>query len=568
MIEPLNKKWQVQPVIPEEIARILSDFSPLARQLLYNRGVKDRQDAIQFLSAANPDITDPFMLKGMTEAVDRINQAISENQKIAIYGDYDVDGVTATVLLVECIRAVGGTAREYIPNRFEEGYGVNRDALGELKRMGVDLVITVDCGSRSPDEADYARSIGLDLIITDHHQPGEILPDVVAMINPRQPGDSYPHQDLAGVGLAYKLAEALHRTHPAIPLDESLDLVALGTVADMAVLGGENRYLVRRGLERIRGRFRQGIASLGGAADLDLSKTTATNIGFILGPRLNAAGRLETALDAFRLLISRDVQETGFLSQKLNEQNAERRRIMIQTQDDATQLAFERRPDPWVLFACSPDFNEGVVGLAASRLVERFYRPAIIGNLKGELARFSCRSIPELHITHALDEIADLFIRHGGHAAAAGLTIRADLIPDFIARMEMVVERQLAGVEFNPTIMVDMQVNLADLSPRDYFELAEWLEPTGNGNPEAVLLSRHVKCCRAAQIGKDKRTLKLQVMQGGVTYDCVAFQQGHRLDDLGDFIDLVYTLNLDTYLGPDRPRVQLMVKDIKPSLQN
>jgi single-stranded-DNA-specific exonuclease len=565
MVKRVEKKWQVKPAIPESISDNLKDFSPFARQVLFNRGIQTSDEAVRYLSAAQPENSDPFLLKGMAEAVARIRQAIENNQKVAIYGDYDVDGVTATVLLVECIREIGGSAQEYIPNRFEEGYGVNRDALTELKRMGVDLVITVDCGARSPGEADHARSIGLDMIITDHHQPGDELPQVVALINPKQPGDVYPDKDLAGVGLAYKLAEALSSVYPDIRLETWLDLVALGTVADMAVLSGENRYLVRRGLERIRGRYRQGIASLAGVAGLDLAGTTAINIGFILGPRLNAAGRLESALAAFGLLISQDVTETGLLSQQLNMNNQKRREIMQQMQEDAASLAFERRPDPWVLFAYSEDFNEGVVGLAASRLVDRYYRPAIIGSLKGEMARFSCRSIPELHMTHALDEIADLFVRHGGHAAAAGLTIETRRIPEFIIRLEQVVEREIGELELAPVLPIDMSINLAELKPREYFELAEKLEPTGYGNPEVVLMSSHVKCCRAAQIGKDKATLKMTVMQGGVTYDAVAFQQGQKLSELGDFVDLAYTLGLDTYLGPDRPRVQLMVRDVKPA---
>jgi single-stranded-DNA-specific exonuclease len=565
MQQRIEKKWQVKPVIPTDVATELKDFNPLARQVLFNRGIMSSEAAVCYLSAAQPEITDPFLLKGMREAVNRIQQAIGNNQKIAIYGDYDVDGVTATVLLVECIRRIGGSACEYIPNRFEEGYGVNSEALSELYRMGVALVITVDCGARSPGEAEHARAIGLDLIITDHHQPGEVIPEVVALINPKQPGDVYPNKDLAGVGLAYKLAEALLSVYPEIRLDEYLDLVALGTVADMAVLSGENRYLVRQGLDRIRGRYRQGIASLAGAAGLDLSGTTAQNIGFILGPRLNAAGRLESALDAYRLLISQEVNETGLLSQKLNQRNQERREILQLMQEEAARLAFERRPDPWVLFAYSAEFNEGVVGLAASRLVDRYYRPAIIGNLKGDTARFSCRSIPEIHITHALDQLADLFVRHGGHAAAAGLTIKTERIPEFIERMEQVVEREIGDLLLEPLLEMDMCLSLADLRPQEYFGLVEKLEPTGMGNPEVLLMSRHVKCCHAAQIGKDKNTLKLTVMQGGVTYDAIAFQQGYRLPDLGDFLDLAYSLNLDHYLGVDRPRVQLMVRDIKSS---
>jgi single-stranded-DNA-specific exonuclease len=566
MNQRIEKKWQVKPAIPLDIAESLMDFSPFARQVLFNRGIRTNEAAAGYLSAARPVITDPFKLNGMSDAVMRIRQAIEKNQKIAIYGDYDVDGVTATVLLVECIRCIGGSALEYIPNRFEEGYGVNREALTELRRMGVDLVITVDCGARSPEEADHARSIGLDLIITDHHQPGDMIPEVVALINPKQPGDTYPDKDLAGVGLAYKLAEALSSIYPQIQLDTWLDLVALGTVADMALLSGENRHLVRSGLDRIRGRYRQGIVSLAGAAGLDLSGITAMNIGFILGPRLNAAGRLESALDAYRLLISQDANETGLLSQKLNQRNQERREIMQKMQEEAAQLAFERRPDPWVLFAYSTEFNEGVIGLAASRLVDRFYRPAIIGSLKGEMARFSCRSIPELHITNALDKLADLFVRHGGHAAAAGLTIHAVRIPEFITRMEQVVEQEIGGLTLEPSLDVDMCLSLADLRPHEYFSLSEKLEPTGYGNPEVVLMSTHVKCCRAAQIGRDKNTLKMTVMQGGVTYDAVAFQQGGRLSELGNFVDLAYTLNQDYFLGPDRPRVQLMVRDVKPSL--
>jgi single-stranded-DNA-specific exonuclease len=565
MQQRTEKKWRVNPVIPAEQSDALKDFNPLTRQVLFNRGITSSEAAVNYLSAARPEVTDPLMLTGMRDAVARIQQAIDNNQKIAIYGDYDVDGVTATVLLVECIRLMGGSAQEYIPNRFEEGYGVNSEALSELRRLGVDLVITVDCGARSPTEAQHARSIGLDLIITDHHQPGEVLPDVVAMINPKQPGDMYPNKDLAGVGLAYKLTEALSVVYPEIRLDEYLDLVALGTVADMALLSGENRYLVRRGLDRIRGRYRQGITSLAGAAGLDISTTTAQNIGFILGPRLNAAGRLDSALDAFRLLISKDVNETGLLAQKLNQRNQERREIMQQMQEEAARLAFERRPDPWVLFAFSPDFNEGIVGLAASRLVDRYYRPAIIGSMKGDTTRFSCRSIPELHITRALDQLSDLFIRHGGHAAAAGLTIASDRIPDFIQRLEQVVEGEIGDRLLEPVLEVDLCLSLADLRPQEYLNLVDKLEPTGLGNPEVVLISRHVKCCRAAQIGKDKNTLKLTVMQGGVTYDAVAFQQGYRLAELGDFIDLAYTLNLDHFMGADRPRVQLMVRDVKPS---
>ena len=289
-----TKIWNPYPPITSEEKDALKGYSPIIQQLLVNRGIRTVASANEFLSACCPAGCDPFAILGMEIAVDRLLQAGSRQEKIAVYGDYDVDGVTATVLLVQVLQKLGMEVMEYIPNRFDEGYGLNNEALDSLFASGVRLVVTVDCGIRSVAEAEYARQIGLDLIITDHHHPLDSVPQALAVINPRQEGDSYPEKNLTGVGLAYKLAEGLLQKCPTdgVVLEDWLDLVALGTVADLAPLTGENRYLVRKGLARICEPKRPGLFSLANVAGLDITKTTSTDIGFILGPRLNAAGRL------------------------------------------------------------------------------------------------------------------------------------------------------------------------------------------------------------------------------------------------------------------------------------
>jgi single-stranded-DNA-specific exonuclease len=290
-----NKRWLIPPTLTPEADIALQAYPPVLRQILFNRGYATDAEARAYLKAEPNFETGPFQMTGMRTAVERICHALDRNEPIAIYGDYDVDGVTATALLVDTLNALGGNVRGYIPNRFDEGYGLNNDALSQLKNEGIKLVISVDCGIRSPDEALHARTTGLDLIITDHHHPSEgILPPALAVINPKQPGDVYPDKDLAGVGIAYKLAEALLREREpknGFQLSNLLDLVALGTVADLAPLVGENRFLVRKGLRQMRETTRQGLFSLAAVAEISLSKANAIDIGFRLGPRLNAAGR-------------------------------------------------------------------------------------------------------------------------------------------------------------------------------------------------------------------------------------------------------------------------------------
>jgi single-stranded-DNA-specific exonuclease len=582
------KHWQIAAPLTAEAERELAAFPFPLRQLLFNRGYATEAAARAFLNP--PPAFDGYPLD--TEAaVDRILFALRHQQKVIVYGDYDVDGVTATALLVEAFQALGMQVESYIPNRFEEGYGLNVEALRELKEAGAELVISVDCGIRSIQEAEFARSIGLDLIITDHHHPhtpsplhgietsspfhgARGLPPALAVINPKRADDPYPEKHLAGVGLAWKLTQALaERLHAVsrgggvsvlrtLPL---LELVALGTVADLAPLHGENRGLVRAGLKELRNTARPGLLSLAKLAGLNLASVTATDIGYILGPRLNAAGRLESALDALQLLLSRDVFQAGLLAQRLESQNRQRQALTRSIQAEAERLALERAGGevPPLLFAVHPEFNVGVVGLAAARLSERHYRPAIVARQDAETTRGSCRSIPEFHITQALDQCADLLLHYGGHAAAAGFTVPNRNLPEFMERMELLAAEALAGKDLRPTLWADVEIPLSSMGVEVWRQI-QYLQPVGYGNPEATFVSRGVRVRQARAVGSGGEHLKLTLEdERGLVWDGIGFRLGALAGELasGSRVDMLYTLEINEYNG--QRSFQLNVKDIR-----
>ena len=560
-----TKRWLVQPPLTSQADENLVKFPPILRQILFNRGYATDAEARAFLKAEPDFDPNPFQLTGMDAAIERIRFAIEHHEPIAIYGDYDVDGVTSTALLVQALQALGADVRGYIPNRFDEGYGLNKDALDHLKADGVKLVITVDCGIRSPDEALHARTIGLDLVISDHHHPAEgDLPPALAVINPKQRADVYPDKDLAGVGIAYKIAEALISRQPSVngfQLVDLLDLVALGTVADLAPLVGENRVLVRKGLKQIRETKRQGLFSLASVAEVSLQKITSGNIGFMLGPRLNASGRLESALASFELLTTTDFMRAGQLAQQLDVQNRQRQSITRSMQEQAEAIAMSEDPNAYLLFAAHEDFNPGVVGLAASRLCETHYRPAIVASRGPEETRGSCRSIPEFHITDALDQCADLLVRHGGHRAAAGFTVRNEKLSELVARLKSIAEAQLSTEDLRPTMTADVEVPLSQLN----FELLkhlEYFQPTGYGNPDAIFVSRDVKVKASRTVGSEGKHLKLTLDdERGSTFDAIGFRIGNLQPSLPPRLDLMYTLEVNEYNG--RSSLQLNLKDVK-----
>jgi single-stranded-DNA-specific exonuclease len=557
----LDKRWQVAASISPQAIKNLEDYSPILRQILFNRGISTHEQAQTYL---NPDqeTHDPMLLLGMESALTRIEQALKNDEKIIIYGDYDADGVTSSALLTHTFRALGADVEVYIPHRFNEGYGLNLTALDKLKAKGADLIITVDCGIRAVPQSVHAREIGVDLIITDHHTTGDELPEAAAIINPKQPDDPYPEKQLAGVGVAYKLACALikHLAPSNLQEEDLLDLVAIGTVADLVPLIGENRLLVRKGLERIRTMPRQGVVSLCGVAGIKPQAVGATEIGFGLGPRINAAGRIGSAKMAYELLTTQEVSEAGNLAQILDNRNRERRKITKEIQDQCEEMVLEDGEPPLLLFTYHKDFSPGVVGLAASRLVEKYYRPAIIGYRGEDYTRASCRSIKEFHITQALESCADLLTQFGGHAAAAGFTVKNENVSKLVERLNTLAEESLDGKDLRPVLNADAEVKLFDLKPALISEMDQ-MQPTGYGNPEAVFVSRRVEVRNSRTVGRDNSHLKLTVSDGRITYDAIAFRLGHWHENIPPYIDLLFTFEVNEYNG--RRTLQLNVKDIK-----
>ncbi|RPI51866.1 MAG: single-stranded-DNA-specific exonuclease RecJ, partial [Chloroflexi bacterium] len=456
---PLKRWIEPDPIDEQDLARFAT-LRPLAVRLLRRRGIQDLGQAYDFLSCrAGED--DPAQLKGLPEAVGRIRQAIDAGEKVAVYGDFDADGVTATALLTETLAALGADVMPYIPDRVDEGYGLNIQALRTLYKQRVRLVVTVDCGIRSLEEV-QAASRGLDLVVTDHHRPGEELPAALAVVNPKQPGCAYPFKELSGVGLAYKLAQGLLRASPPVELQEEalLDLVALGTVADLVPLVGENRALVQRGLERINHAARPGIEALMADAGVRRGAVDSAAIGFLLGPRLNAAGRIDDAMVAYRLLRSRDLLETQELGRTLGELNRHRKQYTEETFVAAQAQVLARDPDAFLFLADDPSFPPGIVGLAASRLAEVYYRPSIVVTRGDDESRGSCRSIPEFDITEALDCCRDLLIRHGGHAMAAGFTVATANLDTLRARLVEIAASKLEDAELQPALEIDAELPL------------------------------------------------------------------------------------------------------------
>jgi len=559
----IKKQWIIDSdskTVPIHVQDELIDYPILLRQLLYNRGIVTAEDAKIYLFKKGP-IYDPFLLLNMDAAVQRIFSAIDQQETIVIYGDYDVDGVTATALMVECLSAIGAKVNAYIPNRFDEGYGLNLEALRNLWEEGARLVITVDCGVRSPKEILYAKELGMDMIISDHHEPGKDLPEAFAVINPKQVGDAYPYRDLAGVGVAFKMAEALLSQRPAkdLRLEDLLDLVAVGTVADIVPLTRENRSLVKAGLEILAMGKRPGLWSLAQVAGVNIERISAEQIGFLIGPRLNAAGRLDTAELAYKLLVSKDILEAGILAQQLDDLNKERQDQTRAIQEESEKLALEFGNE-YLIFAAAETFNEGVVGLAASRLAESYFRPAIVAHKGEEETRASCRSIPAFHITRALDQCAELLVRHGGHSMAAGFTVRNQNLDELVVKLRGIAQDQLSGQILQPELHADLELPLQN--PKEIFDAMDLIEPTGEKNPGVKFVSRGLWVKRFSAVGKEKTHLKLQVSDGRTVFDAIAFRMGHWAENMPSRIDLLYSYDINQFNG--RTTVQLMVRDLRP----
>jgi single-stranded-DNA-specific exonuclease len=559
----LSKRWVIPSETPPEIEAVLDQYPRPIRQILYNRGFRNIESCQAFLQADySVKKSDPFILDQMDKAVDRILFSINHQLPIAIYGDYDVDGVTATALLVQVLHQLGALVIPYIPNRFDEGYGLNKDALKSLSDAGVDLVITVDCGIRSVIEAEYAKEIGLTLIISDHHYPRGVIPSVFAVICPKKENDVYESKDLAGVGLAYKIAQALIIQSKSLFLQPErwLDLVALGSVADMVPLIEENRALVRQGIQRLQSLPSNGLRALSEIGKVDINKISSNTIGFSFGPRLNAAGRIESAKKALQLLMTENMDTARILAAELNAQNLERQSLTRQTQQRAHEIVGFTGKE-LIFFVIDESFNQGILGLAASKLTEEFYRPAMVGTKRSNGSiRASCRSIPEFDITRALDECADLLAQHGGHKAAAGFTIFTENLEKFRVRMMEIAQRELGEKDLAPTLIADSQVVLSELKP-EILEYLDQFEPTGMGNPVPLFYSKNVIVKNKKVVGKESTHLSLVLTDGKITYDAIGFGLGDRAEKMPDRIDILFCFERNYFQAQER--IQLRIVDLK-----
>ncbi len=574
----MNAEWIIAPPAPQEFIAALSELHPLTAQTLFARGYTEPDAARSFL-VGDVQANDPAAFVDMPRAVDRILSAVANGEAIAIYGDYDCDGVTSCALMKRAMDALGANARVYIPDRFEEGYGLNSAALDKLKADGVSLVITVDCGARAFREAIHAREIGLDLIVTDHHElEGNAIPDAFAVIDPKRPDCTYAFKHLAGVGVAFRLAQSLLRgartrgmQRNGISEADLLDYVAIGTVADVVSLTGENRRLVGAGLQKINYSPRVGVAALLQSAGVRKGAVTAGTVGFAIGPRLNAAGRLESAMAAYELLTTDDPDLANELAVKLNQQNTERQSVTAQISKEAERIALshdESGAVPALLFAASDTFNPGVIGLAAARLMEKYYRPAIVVSIdheKGE-ARGSCRSVNGFHVTLALDECRDLLLKHGGHAAAAGFTTTKDNLPELQRDLVAIAEREKPAAGWQRAIRADAEFDLTQVNT-DLLGQLKQFEPHGLGNPKPSFIARRALLFKVERMGRSDAGppphLRLKINDGRMLWEAVAWRMGERFTELkeGGHIDLAFQFDENEWNG--QSRIQLNVLDFR-----
>jgi len=549
--------WNLLPPAEQPIAAV--GVHPLVAQLLHNRGISEPSQVELFLSADKRLEVDPFLLPDMHQAVSRTYQALLSGEKIAIYGDFDADGITATALLVQGLSALGGKIIPYIPHRISEGYGLQVAALEKLRKQGISLVITVDTGITALTEVEKAQRMGIDIIITDHHlPPPSSLPPAKAVVDPKRSDSIYPFTELAGVGVAFKFLQALIKDSGRDELaNRSLDLVALGTVTDMVPLIGENRYWVKRGLELLNNTERLGLQEMIHSASLKPGSLTTESISWSLGPRLNAAGRLDDATTSYQLLLTENLQEASKLASELEKKNAERQQLVTELLDRARERIITSGVDLPLLIAGDKDYPPGVMGLVAGRLSEEFYRPVIIFRSGPETCRGSGRSISEFNLMAALEDCHDLLSKFGGHIKAAGFTVPTRKLAQLQQRLFNLAQDQLAGLDLRPHIDIDAQVPLSTFAG-ETFKKIQQLAPFGYGNPLPTFASRHVEVVDQRQIGRQGEHLGLKLKQEGIIWDAIGFKLGSYAQEITPSLDIVYNLKMHQWNRDEYLRLNLL----------
>jgi len=552
-----NSRWNVLPPAPADYFAENPHLSPLIAQIFYNRGLTEPTQLASFIAADKRLSADPFLIPDMHQAVTRTYRALLCGENIAIYGDFDTDGITATILLVQGISRLGGNVVPYLPHRLNEGHGVKTPVLEKLRQQGISLVITVDCGITALAEVKKAQRKGLDIIITDHHTPPDTIPPAVAVVNPKLPGSRYPFLELAGVGVAFKFLQALLQSiGKEEGLDDLLDLVALGTIADVMPLVGENRYLVKQGLRLLNDKPRTGIRGMANQANLTIGSLDAESISWVIAPRLNTTGRLGHAMPSYQLLITESADEARQLSLWLEQKNAERQRMTSEVISKARDQILAEGVAP-VLIASDEEFPAGVIGLAAGRLREEFYRPAVVIKPGKQTSIGSCRSIPEFNITQALQQCQSFLSQFGGHPQAAGFTLPTKDLPRLKEALIRIATTTLAGIDLRPHLDIDAEVTLAELAGETFHSLQK-LAPFGKGNPVPTFISRKLEVTNLRVIGNKGAHLNLKLRQGGSTWDGIAFHAGNYSKRITPLLDIVYNLEVDSWCGAERLRLNIL----------
>ena len=572
-------QWQVATPDPAAQVRLAAELSlsPLLCQVLINRGITDATSARTFLTPSLHGLHDPCQILGMDAAVRRITAAVQQGEPMAVYGDYDVDGVTATALLMTFFEELGLRVASYIPEREGEGYGLNAEAMRYLARQGTRLLITVDCGSTAVSEVALARELGIDTIITDHHQPPETLPAALAVLNPHQPGCGYPNKHLCGVGLVFKLLTALRASMRQIGvlrewlpnLKRHLDLVALGTIADVTPIRGENRVIVHYGLQELTHTLKPGLQALRQVSGRQGKAANVGEVGFQLAPRLNASGRLGSAAQSLELLMARDREEAQRLAGLLDAVNQQRRTL----QRDVEQMVHERigqhygGTPPAAIVLADADWHLGVVGIVAARIAETYHRPAFLLQINGDTARGSGRSIPAFDLYNGLQHCAEWLRQFGGHRYAAGLTMAAEHLPALQEAFIRYADDRLGPDDMQPVVRLDAVVLLADITEKLVNELTA-LAPHGSGNPAPVFAAYGVRCASPIRrLGQEGQHARFRVEQGDVSLEAIAFRQGDHVAEVaagGGEFDIAFTPVINTWR--DRRTLELQLRDLRPHL--
>jgi single-stranded-DNA-specific exonuclease len=535
---------------------------PAIAQVLVKRGVDTPQKLATLLDPPHRLPYDPLRIAGMDTALKRGYAAVNAGERVGVFGDFDVDGITGTAIIAEGLSSLGVPVTPYLPHRVDEGHGLSNRAIDTLAAQGVTLIVTVDCGITAFEEVDYAKSLGVDVIITDHHLPHNGVPDAVASLNLKIPGGNYPFLDLCGAGLAFKLVQGLFEFYGQ-PWDPGLlELAALGTIADLVPLLDENRYLVREGLRELANTRRPGLRALYSSARIDPDDITAETVSFQIAPRLNSAGRMGDPMDSYRLLTTGSPEEATALAHKLESLNLERRAVSEETYAIANQLVEDQGELPSMLVISDERFVRGVAGLIAGRLVDRYRRPAVVIAVEGEYSVASGRSIPSFDIAAAIESCEDLLVRFGGHSQAAGLTVPTSAIPQLKQRLEAYSAQSLDTQGLDRTLEIDAVIDLAELDD----EAVRWindLEPFGPANARPVFAGLGAKVLEYAHMGREQQHLRLRVEQNGAQFTALAFNQADKWKPSTQYVNLAFTVTNDSYRG--KGAIALKLLDFRPS---